>query len=157
MTDTGALEGQLPGDPDELAEILLSARARFLESQAHMRDIDRGEELLRAQGRDPAELAEEREQMDAIAGRCLEIERAVKARLLRIGGTAAIAGELTPRLARHVLVAANADGAVLANFDDHPEKMTRNIAALITDPLPLETKLAMIAELDDGTAGNAPA
>lgn len=39
---------------------------------------------------------------------------------------------------------------MLANFDDHPEEMTRTLTSIITNPLPLGVKRAMIAEMDTG-------
>jgi hypothetical protein len=64
MVETGASDGQLPGDTDGLAEALLEACAKFLRAQNLIRVSERAEERIRRHGIDPGgELAEGRVQL----------------------------------------------------------------------------------------------
>jgi hypothetical protein len=142
MTETGAAGGELPADPDDLAEALLHARAQFLRSQELIRMAERGI------GPGP-ELDGHRERLDAMADRYLDIERRAKEALLVLCVQAAHAGKLTPRLARQALVAVSAGDDALAYFDAHPERTTRTVAAGAANPDDLEGMLTAITRDDE--------
>lgn len=136
----------LPDDPDELADLIAKGRTTILQLQNLARVFGPADTDTRGTLGDPAEL-------EALADYLLVMQRAAMETLFAHCARAPRAGELSPALVRHALVALNAEDTILARFGDHPEEMTHAIAAVMAGPLPLDVKLARITRGEDGEAG----
>jgi hypothetical protein len=135
-----------PDSPDEaehLAGTITRLRGEYFRLQQMIRDHRRtnpGDE----QTRESAE-----EDLD----RLIEVIKLGSGALAGYCARTAHEGTFTARQARLILIATGAGNQALASLEERPEEMTESLRRFITSPLPLEQKLAMIAESE--VAGEA--
>jgi hypothetical protein len=145
VTDTGAGDAQLPGDPDGLAGTIREARTKFLQVQELILTSERGEQRIRRHGKDPGpELAEGRarlkEMLDQLTGVIGRAEAMLAARSAADGGT-----PLTAAQAGHFLQASGASDRLTALHRDKPDEITALLNNLLTQiEGPFETRLGYI-------------
>ena len=145
MTDTGAGDARLTGDPDGLAGTIRQARTEFRQVQKLILTSERGEQRIRRHGQDPGpELAEGRarlkEMLDQLTGVIGRAEAMLAARSAADGGTA-----LTAAQAGHFLQVIGASDRLTALYRDKPDETTAMLNNLLTQiEGPFETRLGYI-------------
>jgi hypothetical protein len=128
-----------PDSPDEaehLAGTITRLRGEYFRLQQMIRDhrsTNPGDE----QTRESAE-----EDLD----RLIEVIKFSSGALAGYCAQTAHEGTFTAREARLILIATGAGDQALTSLRERPEEMTEALRAFITNPLPLEDKLRMIAE-----------
>jgi hypothetical protein len=145
MTDTGAGDAQLPGDPDGLAATIRQARTEFRQVQKLILTSERGEQRIRRHGKDPgSELAEGRarleEMLDQLTGVIGRAEAMLAARTAADGGA-----PLTAAQAGHFLQVIGASDRLTALHRDKPDETSAMLNNLLTQiDGPFETRLGYI-------------
>lgn len=145
MTDTGAGDARLPGDPDGLAGTIREARTKFLQVQKLILTSERGEQQIRRHGKDLGpELAEGRarleEMLDQLTGVIGRAEAMLAARNAADGGT-----PLTAAQAGHFLQVIGASDRLTTLHRDKPDEITAMLNNLLTQIQgPFETRLGYI-------------
>jgi hypothetical protein len=135
-----------PEAAEHLAGTIIDARQKYFQAQEMIRDRP-GTAPQDARAR-----AEAEEQLDPL----VSIIRRGSGALAGYCARTAHEGTFTAREARLILIATGAGDQALTSLREQPEEMTETLRAFITNPLPLEDKLRMIAESHAPEGGHAP-
>lgn len=139
-----------PDSPDEaehLAGTITRLRGEYFRLQQMVRDHRRtnpGDEQTR-------------ESVEEDLDRLIEVIKFGSSALAGYCARTAHEGTFTAKEARLILIATGAGDQALASLEERPGEMTESLRQYIISPLPIEQKLAMIAETEvAGEAGEQP-